>query len=41
MVPGYFMKIAEINLNTEEINLISLEEKEVNYMITLIIKQIL
>jgi len=33
MVPGYFMKIAEINLNTEEINLISLEKKEVKKFI--------
>jgi aldehyde:ferredoxin oxidoreductase len=33
MIPGYFMKIAEINLTTEEINFIILEEKEVKKFI--------
>lgn len=33
MIPGYFMKIAEIDLNTEEIKLIALEEKEVKKFI--------
>jgi aldehyde:ferredoxin oxidoreductase len=28
MIPGYFMKIVEIDLNIEKINLIALEEKE-------------
>ena len=33
MIPGYFMKIAEINLTTEEINFIILKEKEVKKFI--------
>lgn len=33
MAFGYFMKIAEINLDTEEINLITLKEKEVKKFI--------
>ena len=33
MIPAYFMKIAEINLTTEGINLITLEEKEVKKFI--------
>ncbi len=33
MIPGYFMKIAEINLTSEEIDFITLEEKEVKAFI--------
>lgn len=33
MLPGYFMKIAEVNLNNEEVKFIDLEEKDVKKLI--------